>query len=848
LADLIAEFRRFGRQTALVHHRSYRIERWSYAELVDTSVRFARELQRRGIAKGERVLLWGENSAEWVVAFLGCALIGVVVVPMDRAATPEFVARVAAQVRPRLALLGREQAATQLGVPVLILEELRSAVAALSTAPLPSAGLTRDDLLEIVFTSGTTAEPRGVVISHGNFLANLEPLEIEIHKYDRYERWFHPIRFLNLLPLSHVFGQFMGIFVPPLLGGTILLLDTLNPGEVQRTIKRERVSVLVTVPRLVESLRDKIERDLEAEGLIERFRRDFTLGEKEHFLWRWWRFRRIRRRFGWKFWAFISGGAALPEAVEKFWDRLGYAVVQGYGLTETASLVSVQHPFRLARGSIGKALPGREIKLSETGEILVRGESVAKGYWSANGVRLEPVVGEEGWLHTGDLGVADAAGNLYFKGRRKNVIVTPAGMNVYPEDLEAVLRTHPAVREAVVIGIERDGNAEPCAVLLLREAGPAAAEAAVRAANEKLADYQQIRRWHVWPHDDFPRTPTGKPKLHAIEATARSALGAPVKPAAAAAPTGNGLAELVSRITGRPVEQLPPGANLARDLNLSSIERVELLAALEDRYQVELNESQFTEATTVSQLERILREPSARRSDYVFPRWTQRWPTTWVRFAVYYLLSWPATLLLGYPSIRGREHLAGVRGPVLFVSNHVTPIDIGFILAALPASFRQRLAVAMEGERLARMRKAPPERNVIYRWYQRVLYALVVSLFNVFPLPKLTGFRESFAFAGESVDRGYNLLVFPEGRLTPDGRLQPFRAGIGLLAGGLNLPVVPLRIDGLFPLRQAGRKTARFHQVHVIIGAPVRFEPGTEADQIARELERRVAALESSKL
>ena len=476
LADSITDFRRHGRAIAIVHHRGYRMERWSYADLLDTAARSAKEPAARGIAKGERILLWGENSAEWVAAFLGCALSGVIAVPMDRGATPEFVARVEAQVNPRLAVLGREQPAAGIAAPVIVLEELRDAVAAHPAEPLPRAELTRDDALEIVFTSGTTAEPRGVVISHGNFLANLEPLETEIRKYDRYERWVHPIRFLNLLPLSHVFGQFMGIFVPPLLGGTILLLDTLNPGEVQRVIRRERVSVLVTVPRLVESLRDKIERDLEAEGRIDKFRREFDRAEHEHFLRRWWRFRCIHRRLGWKFWAFISGGAALPEAAEKFWSRLGYAGIQGYGLTETASLVTVQHPFQLAKGSIGKALPGREIKLSENGEILVRGESVAKGYWSARGGGLEPVVGDEGWFHTGDLGVADTAGNLYFKGRRKNVIVTPAGLNVYPEDLESVLRRRPEVRDAVVVGIQRDGNAEPCAVLLLREPEPAAAE------------------------------------------------------------------------------------------------------------------------------------------------------------------------------------------------------------------------------------------------------------------------------------------------------------------------------------------------------------------------------------
>ncbi|HEV2387485.1 MAG TPA: AMP-binding protein [Candidatus Acidoferrales bacterium] len=838
LADSIAELRRHGRQTALIQHRGYRRIRWSYAELAGAAAQFARELQSRGVGKGEHVLLWGDDCAEWIAAFLGCILRGAVVVPMDHGAAPEFAARVAAAVDPRLVVAGRHQATAGLAGPRLVLEDLPGTLAAHSTESLSCVSLDRDDPLEIVFTSGTTAEPRGVVISHGNFLANLEPLETEICKYLGYERWVHPLRFLNLLPLSHVFGQFMGIFVPPLLGGVVVLLDTLNPSEVQRAIRRDRVSVLVTVPRLIEGLADKIQRDLEAAGRLERFRRDFAAAENEHFLRRWWRFRRIRRRFGWKFWAFISGGASLPEAIEQFWSRLGYAIIQGYGLTETASVVSVQHPFQPARGSIGKVLPGSEIKLSETGEILVRGENVAVGYWPARGrASLEPVAGDEGWFHTGDIGALDAAGNLFFKGRRKNVIVTAAGMNIYPEDLEAALRRRPEVRDAVVIGLDRDGNAEPCAVLLLREPGAAAAETAVSAANEQLADYQRIRRWYVWLEDDFPRTPTRKPQLHAIETAVRAAVGAP-----SSAPPAGGLADLVARVTGRPVERLTAGAHLARDLQLSSIERVELLAALEDRYQVELNETQFAEAATLDELERIVREPAARRSEYVYPRWAQRWPVTWIRFLVYYLLAWPATLALGYPRIRGRELLAGVGGPVLVVSNHVSSIDIGFILAALPARFR-RLAVAMEGERLEAMRKVPGHRNRVVRLFWRVVYGLVVALFNVFPLPQLSGFRESFAYAGQSVDRGYNLLVFPEGARTRDGRIQPFRAGIGLLAAGLNLPVVAVRIDGLFELKQAHRWFTRPGRIGVRLGAPVRYHPGTGAEEIAEDLQRRVASL-----
>ena len=198
---------------------------------------------------------------------------------------------------------------------------------------------------------------------------------------------------------------------------------------------------------------------------------------------------------------------------EEFWGRFGYAAIQGYGLTETTSIVSVNHPFRLGKGSIGKVLAGREVKLAPDGEILVRGGGVAAGYWRAE---TQPMTAEEGWYRTGDIGELDAQGNLYFKGRKKDVIVTPAGMNIYPEDLEAALRRQPEIKDCVVIALPRDGNAEPCAVMILRDADDDP-EAVVQRANETLAEYQRMRSWFVWPEEDFPRTSTQKPRTSVIQ-------------------------------------------------------------------------------------------------------------------------------------------------------------------------------------------------------------------------------------------------------------------------------------------------------------------------------------------
>jgi long-chain acyl-CoA synthetase len=851
LIEYLGEYGRHGRDIAFAQRNGYRMAHWSYGDVAGVAAQCAREFEARGVVPGGRVLLWGPNSAEWVAAFFGCILRGAVAVPMDQGATADFAGRVAQQVDAKLFVVGRENAQAWPQRPSLVLESLREAVARHSPGPYTSPPLGRGSLAQIIFTSGTTADPKGVVISHGNILANLEPLEAAMQPYLKWERFFHPLRFLDLVPLTHVFGQFMGVWIPPLMGATVHFQETLNPTEIVSTIKRERISVLIAVPRVLDGLRGKIERDLEATGHLESFRREFAASKDDKIIRRMWRFRRIHRQFGWKFWAVISGGATLDAETEQFWGRIGFAAIQGYGLTETTSLVSVNHPFQIGRGSIGKVLKGREVKLDANGEILVRGENIAAGYWQGREVR--PISTNEnggedaGWFHTGDLGALDAEGNLYFKGRRKNVIVTPAGMNIFPEDLEASLRREPEVKDCVVVGLERGGNSEPCAVLLLRDERkvkqPRHAAGIVARVNQSLAEYQRMRSWFLWPEADFPRTATGKPKLPeiraAVEAQWDTGNGAARLPA-----SNGGIAEIIAQMQGdHGAAGAEANTNLETDLRLSSLDRVELLGALEDRYQVDLNETQFTAARTVGELETLVRASSPVRSEFVFARWARRWPVTWIRTFIYYLLTWPATHLMAHPRVFGRENLSDVRGPVLVISNHVIYLDVGFVLAALPARLRHGLAVAMGGERLAQMRQPPPEWFFLRRWLHRMNYFLVVALFNVFPLPKSSGFRESFRFAGELADHGSSILVFPEGDLTTDGKLQTFRAGIGLLASNLRLPVVPIRIDGAYEIREAGTRFNRPGRIRVHIGKPVEFSAGSDPQQIAQELEQRVASL-----
>ena len=957
LNSLFEEFARFSRDIAVVQRRGYRREVWTYAKLRSVAFVCADEFRQRGVGTGDRVLLWGPNSAEWMASFWACLLLGAVAVPLDDGATPVFASRVTRETSARVIVSTREKA-RQMPTSLKPLDPIGTAISWLALEDLPDLAaqrrvfvgkqrppdqslhdswadepITRNHVAQILFTSGTTGDPRGVVLTHGNFLANLKPLEHGIDPYRKYEKWFHPLRFVSLIPLSHVFGQFMALFVPPLLGATVVFENSANPSEITRTIKRERAIALIAVPRMLDSLRANLQREFQptsatsrdpqssqiehpgwpavrasasSEGWVapstQRDReapqvvdsaptvrtsqvsesrqakswldRTFLAAKNKKFLHRAWLFRRIHRRFGWKFWAFISGGAALSPDTEEFFKRIGYAVVQGYGMTETASLISLNHPFRATQGSIGKVLPGREFKLAGDGEILVRGENISAGYWQSGA--LQPSADSE-WLHTGDIGELDAQGNLHFRGRKKSVIVTPAGLNIYPEDLEAALRRQPQVRDAVVIPIERGGNAEPCAVLLptspprvpgrgAARGAPARQDAnfqqpprvqcansdeainyAVAAANRSLAEYQQIHSWLTWPEPDFPRTPTGKPRLAEITARALQMLSGAHGANAKGVP-GN-LEDLINRF-GRPTAHSGT-QHLEQELNLTSLDRVELMNALEQRYHVELSETAFAEAKTIGDVERLLRGPSGqadestgpltlRPLEYVYPRWTQSQPIRALSLTVYYVLVWPATQILGHPKIVGRENLRHARGPFLIVSNHITRrADIGLVLAALPPRLRHHLATAAGAETLREMRHPPQSWFFAKRWAYQLGYWLVTALFNVFPLPQFSGFRESFRFAAESIDRGYSVLIFPEGEVnnSDTGEMAKFQSGIGLLAQNLQVPIIPIRLDGVWQMKREHRRLARFGEITVHIARPVTFPPGTPPAEIAEQLQ-----------
>ena len=846
----------------MVTHRGNRRLPSTWVELAELSARFAAELESRGVGMGDRVLIWGENSVEWIAAFFGCILRGAVAVPLDVASSTEFARRVAGEVRPKLAV-GNPELMRQLdaGPATLAFAAFSRQLPAAKYDPVP--GLSRETVLQIVFTSGTTAEPKGIVHTHGNVLASLDPLEEEAGKYLRYERFVHPLRVLHTLPLSHVFGQFMGLWVPPLIPLEVHYESRLEAARLIGIVHKDRISVLAAVPRVLDLLRGHLQAEMPGLPQMLAEAGGQSLGK------RWWRFRRLHSLFGLKFWALVCGGAAVAPEMESFWTTAGFALIQGYGMTETTALVTLNNPFKVTHGSIGRPLRGREVEIGPEGEILVRGASVADRIWRHGRMEQRP----EGWLATGDLVTRDARGELVFSGRKSDVIVTSAGVNIHPQDLETALRRQSGVRDALAVAYASPAGPVPVAVLM---AQPPPAhldpEAAVAAANRELAGSQQMLYSLLWPQADFPRTSTGKVLRRQVEQWVEQSLGGQT--------TGPGAASLADPLIDL-LHQLQPASRnhpissqdrLAEDLHLDSLAMVQLASALETKFGLDIDDSAWQRVRTAGDVRGLLngaqaspantgREPDRdptlepataaptqppsiarpRQTKPVFPCWPWRPAIQMVRAGFLELALRPLVWLLLDPGSEGRKPL---HRPSLVIANHVTALDAAILLYALRAQDRDHVAIAMAGEMLAGWRSGKAQKHRLLGLLTPLAYWLVTALFNVFPLPRGGGLRRSFAHAGEALDRGYHVLVFPEGRRSPDGRLQAFESGIGLLAQESQVPVQPVYLAGLGPLKLGRRSWFRPGTVTIRFGESLTIEAGEEPARFAQRLQAAMEGME----
>jgi long-chain acyl-CoA synthetase len=829
-ADLAA-----ARGPFLVHDDGFRTRTFSYRETARAARGFAATLATAGVGKGDKVVFFSENRPEWIIAFWGCLLVGAIVVPIDYRSSPDFLARVARIVSAKIVLIGLDvpPVSDTAGAAAWKLHEL-----SWPDGTPPEVAITRDDTAEIIFTSGATADPKGVIITHKNVLANIVPVEREVLKYRKYAKPFAPIRFLNLLPLSHMFGQAMATFIPPMLPGVVVFMRGYNPGEVIDQIKKRRVSVLVSVPKILDVLREHVLRLVPGTPVLIDAGRQVKGGAFARIAKRWRRHWPVHRLFGAKFWAFIVGAAPLEGELEAFWGELGFAVIQGYGLTETAPIVTLNHPFGTKRGSVGKAIAGVQMKIADDGEILVKGENVTTGYFNAAEETAKAF--EDGWFHTGDIGEIGPDGQVFIKGRKKEMIVTAEGLNVFPEDVERVLNHLAGVRDSAVVGIAGGAGAgERVHAALVVDPGTDL-DAIVRQANAGLSDPQKIRRAHLWPEAELPRTEgTRKLKRAAVREWIKSG-------DVSKAVTGSGsdkLAAIIAKYAGR--ENVSPDATL-EELGLSSLERVELMVALEDTFQTRIDEGAFAGARDVSALRELVTQgatgATAPPEPVDFPSWNRSWPARAIRRVS--LPTWilPIGRIFAWMTVEGREHLRDLQGPVIFAANHQSHMDGPMILAALPVRFRYRVAPAMAKEFF----KAHffPEQYGRKAWFTNSLnYYLSALFFNAFPLPQReAGARQTLRYIGEILEDGFSILIFPEGRRKDTGDMDPFRPGIGMIASRLGVPVVPVRLEDFDKVLHPSWKMAKPGRVRIAFGKPLTLV-GEDYQALAKQVEDAVRGL-----
>jgi len=802
--------------------------------------RAARVLADAGVRKGDRVLIWGVNRPEYGIAFLAALHAGAVLVPIDVNSLSDFALRIAQRTRAVAAIVSaqtRERAAT-LGLPLHEMEPLPDR--ARGREPLPPADVGPDDLAEVVFTSGTTGEPKGAMLSHRNVLSNAEAA-VRIFPIGPRQR------LLSFIPLSHMFEQLAGFWAVLLSGASVVYPTSRQPAVVRRTFKERRVSMILITPAVVRSLLLAIERNAEAQGRGQLLRRLRRIARRLPLPLRRVLFTSVHRQFGGRFRYIVSGGAALDPALGEAWRELGVDVLQGYGTTECSPAVTFNRLDRNRLGSVGVPLPGVEVRIAADGEVLVRGPNVFRGYWE-NEEATRAVLDAQGWYHSGDLGEIDGDGFLWLRGRKKDMIVLADGLKVYPEDIENVLAADPRIQAAAtpqrpavatVVGLQPPGEeVHVHAVFLIRDREMVSA--VVRDANARLSGSQQIRGWTIWPEDEFPTTPTQKVKKRLVveRVLELERAGAPPPAATEAAPARalSDVERLAAEVARVPASAAHPNAMLSADLGMDSLARVELLGVIEEELGAYIDDAALDPNATLGELERMVAAARDAKRDGGIFGWPLHPLVRSLGLILQQIFLWPLVTLFYRVRVTGAEKLDELRGPVMFAPNHCLHWDNGIILTAIPLGWRWRLAVAAAAD------------DVFGNRLNGIFSAVLA---NAFPLAREGAIRRSLELLGARLDRRFSVLIYPEGKLTIGGPMQPFKSGTGLIAVEGGTPVVPmkLKIRNVSILDHLDRKWDRQRangwrgDVEVVFGDALYFPALTDPGQATRRIEEAVAAL-----
>lgn len=850
-------------------------EIYTFGEILKQVRSIAYRLENEGIDFGDRVILIGENHPCWAIAYLGTIYRGAVIVPVDPHGEIETITNFIENSEAKLAFLSPEvtdkfhKIEDRLGkkLPAVVWRNENSTNGfqkfedwTQTEFPESFAKQTPtaqgDDNALMIYTSGTTGTPKGVPLTHGNIVAELDGIN-EVIKLSSSDR------ILSLLPLFHAYLQIVNLWVATTYGVEAGYLKELTPDELSKAMKEFKPTILTTVPRLWYLFHKKIFDAIKSQsGLVQTLfktmlllngvsRNAFgaNLGKKL--------FGKVHDGFGGDLRIAISAGSRFDSDVAIDFHKLGFTILQGYGLTETSGAATATYEDDNKVGSVGKSMLNSEIMIDEPneegiGEVLIRGGVVFKGYYK-NPKATEEAFTKDGWFRSGDLGTIDKNGHLYIVGRKKDVIVLPNGKNVHPEDLEVNYLKTPLVTELAVLGVKDNsigmqGAEKLIAVVVpdfdyLKQAKIANSYEAIRfeldSLGRELPEYQRVREYIV-RSEPLPRTATRKIKRFELLKEIESGnLAKTEKRAEKIWKFSNEDTALMAGIFGKilssaiqqnktEVEIIHPEMNLELDLGLDSLARAEILASLEQTFKVELDSAEATQALKVSEVIKLLEKSVnlddlddsletnfnwgkiIRESDEKLPEiegvLRNRHFFSFFAYIVLRIFFFICKVFLRL-EVKGLENIKDLKKPFMICPNHQSFID-GFIVpSTYPYSVLKDTFFVGASE-----------------FFQNPLTSFLAKLTNIVPIDPDTQLLKAMKAGAIGLRNGKILNIYPEGERAFDGNLHPFKKGATILSTELDVPIIPVALDGLYKVWARDSWIIRPAKVKIHFGNPLDFK------------------------
>lgn len=802
--------KKFSKRPALKMRPRFRTIHWNFGELDNYASGIAYFLEQNGVKFGDRVILIAHNSPYWVGTFFGILLRGGIVVPLNPQSTKNFVEKIIKETEAKI-LFKNSCLFSHKSFGIRTVDIDFKKEQAYKKHHFSKVDVSEDNIAEIVYTSGTTGDPKGVVLTHKNIISNVEAIT-KIFKASCYDRT------VSILPLFHMYEQTCSLFFALKYGMEIMYAPNISSRAVQQCLQEQRATKMLVVPEFLETLIRKIESRAAEVGKKENLQKMFWLAECLPFFLRRLLFRKVHKMLGGRLRHIFSGGAFLAPDIERKWSAMGFIVLQGYGLTETSPVVTSNLEKKKKKGSVGCLIPGVKVTISKDKEILIEGPGVFKGYYHDE-TKTRETFDAAGRFKTGDMGHFDEYGFLYISGRKKYVIVSPSGENVYPEDVEIELKNIEGVLDAVVVGYPLNGREIVYAVLLTDRND---IDAIVHQVNYRLAPYQRIQSWDVWPEGDFPRSATRKVKKEEVikwlkdkkQVKAKGVLSKEMSP----------LVRLLNAVSGKDVGIIRDKSNLFSDLHFDSLMRIELVSRIEEVFDVVVEEHLITQKTTVKDLEELIKKGLKGRPPCKFKSWLLSPISNFFRFLIQRLI-FPFWSIFFKVKSEGLENIRDFKLPAIFMTNHLSYLDTLLILKALPLKIRNRIAVAAAVD-------------VLYKkyWFIANVLEFICNSYS-FPRKEDEDIKPGLERTGRILDRNFSILVFPEGKISFTGELLPLKRGAGFLAVEMDVPVVPIIIKGIRNLISEYKVIPHSKgRVIVCFGKPFRLSPGITYDQATEEI------------